>query len=169
MSYGFEAENGGGVYHSIYDDFSWYTRFRLPTFTFGRALARATGTTLMRLADADILPFDFVPLADTVSQYVKEVQKLARDKRDEAQEHNRQLDDGLFQAVADSRQTFVIPERDPDVPFVVFSTGKCVHGADFRRQRDESALARTRESGSRAPDAARLTEINRVLRTSESL
>jgi N-acetylated-alpha-linked acidic dipeptidase len=168
LNYAFEAENGGGVYHSIYDDFSWYRRFSDSDFAFGKALARATGTTLMRLADADILPFDFVPLADTVSQYVKEVQKLARDKRDEAQEHNRQLDDGLFQAVADSRQTVVIPKRDPDVPFFDFSPLENASAALTAAAKDyESALARTRESGSRAPDAARLAEINRVLRTSE--
>ena len=47
----------GGIYHSIYDDFYWYTHFSDTDFVYGRALAQTAGTTVMRLADADLLPF----------------------------------------------------------------------------------------------------------------
>ena len=76
MSYG--GEGGGGVYHSIYDDFYWYTHFSDTHFVYGRALAQTYGTAIMRLADADVLPFQFTDLADTVTRYESQLQDLAK-------------------------------------------------------------------------------------------
>ena len=59
LNMGFGGEDGGGVYHSVYDDFYWYTHFGDTKFVYGRALAQTAGTAVMRLADADLLPFDF--------------------------------------------------------------------------------------------------------------
>ncbi len=73
ISYG--GEGGGGVYHSIYDDFYWYTHFSDTTFVYGRALAQTYGTMIMRLADADVLPFQFSDFAETVSKYEAELRK----------------------------------------------------------------------------------------------
>ncbi len=82
MNTGFGGDGGGGVYHSIYDSFAWYTRFGDPTFEHGRALSQVNGTIIMRLADADVLPFEFADLADTLSRYVDEIEKLTnRGKR----------------------------------------------------------------------------------------
>jgi N-acetylated-alpha-linked acidic dipeptidase len=81
MNTGFGGDGGGGVYHSIYDSFAWYTRFGDPTFEYGRALSQVNGTILMRLANADVLPFEFNNLADTIGKYVGEIEKLTmRDK-----------------------------------------------------------------------------------------
>src|SRR6185437_14190559 len=72
---GYSGEGGGGgVYHSIYDDFYWYTHFSDGTFVFGRALAQTMGTAVMRLADADVLPLQFGGFADNVQQYQDEVE-----------------------------------------------------------------------------------------------
>jgi N-acetylated-alpha-linked acidic dipeptidase len=76
ISYGGEA-NSGGVYHSIYDDFYWYTHFGDTTFVYGRALAQTYGTLILRLADADVLPFQFSDFAQTLSRYQTELAKLA--------------------------------------------------------------------------------------------
>ncbi len=65
-----------GVYHSIYDSFDWYSRFGDPAFAYGRALAQVAGTLLLRLADSAVLPFEFTNLADTLEQYVDELEKL---------------------------------------------------------------------------------------------
>ena len=73
-------------------------------FVYGRALAQTAGTTVMRLADAELLPFDFDDFTDTIRRYVDEVQKLARDKRDQIIERNRQIDEGVFAAINDPRQ-----------------------------------------------------------------
>lgn len=66
----------GGVYHSTYDDFYWYTHFGDPDFNHERVFAQTMGTTVMRLADAQILPFEFTDLANTVHLYVGELRRL---------------------------------------------------------------------------------------------
>ena len=72
LDLGFGGESGGGIYHSIYDDFYWYTHFGDTDFVYGRALAQVSGTALMRMADAELLPFEFRDFADTVHTYLGE-------------------------------------------------------------------------------------------------
>src|SRR5205823_6032798 len=84
LNLGYGGESGGGIYHSIYDDFYWYTHFSDTKFVYGRALAQTAGTAVLRLADADLLPFDFSDSADTIKRYVNELKKLLKDKQDEA-------------------------------------------------------------------------------------
>ncbi|MEK6406595.1 MAG: transferrin receptor-like dimerization domain-containing protein [Acidobacteriota bacterium] len=76
MNTGFGGDGGGGIYHSVYDSFAWYIKFGDPTFEHGRALSQVNGTIVMRLASADVLPFEFTNLADTIGRYVDEIYKL---------------------------------------------------------------------------------------------
>ncbi len=69
----------------------------------------------MRLAGADRLPYDFTGLADTVSRYVDELQKLLKDRQEEARERDRELDEGLFRVTADPKRPTNAPPR-LDVP-----------------------------------------------------
>lgn len=78
LNVGFGGDGGGGVYHSIYDSFAWYTRFSDTDFEYGRALAQAAGTMTMRLADAQLLPYDFLNFTETVGGYVEEIARLPR-------------------------------------------------------------------------------------------
>jgi len=74
-------EHGGGIetgiYHSIYDSFTFYTRFLDPTFAFERAQAGAMGTAVLRMADAPVLPFSFSDAAATYRRYVTDLDSLA--------------------------------------------------------------------------------------------
>jgi N-acetylated-alpha-linked acidic dipeptidase len=70
----FAAEDSG-IYHSVYDDFNWYSHFSDTTFVYGRTLSQVHLTALMRLADAPVLPFEFGRLAATVSRYLDEIEK----------------------------------------------------------------------------------------------
>jgi N-acetylated-alpha-linked acidic dipeptidase len=80
---GFGGEGGdGGVYHSKYDSFYWYTHFSDKDFTYNAALSRALGTMILRLADADVLPFEFTSTAKTLSGYVDEIEKLTKGAKD---------------------------------------------------------------------------------------
>jgi N-acetylated-alpha-linked acidic dipeptidase len=115
LNLGFGDEDGGGIYHSIYDDFFWYTHFSDTDFSYGRSLAQTAGSAVMRLAGADRLPYDFTGLADTVSRYVDELQKLLKDRQEEARERDRELDEGLFQATSDPKRPSKAPPR-LDVP-----------------------------------------------------
>ena len=80
LNLGFGGEGGGGVYHSDYDSFYWYTHFSDSTFVYGKTLAQVTGTMVMRLADAPLLPFEFGRFVWTVSNYVEEIDKLDHPK-----------------------------------------------------------------------------------------
>ncbi len=73
----FGGESDGGIYHSVYDSFEWYTRFGDPDFTFGRTLSRVVGTIILRLADASVLPFQFGDYAETIGTYVDEIEEEA--------------------------------------------------------------------------------------------
>jgi len=76
MNTGFGGDGGGGVYHSVYDSFAWYIKFGDPTFEHGRALSQVNGTIVMRLAGAEVLPFEFTNLAETIGRYLDEIDKL---------------------------------------------------------------------------------------------
>jgi N-acetylated-alpha-linked acidic dipeptidase len=115
LNLGFGGEDDGGVYHSIYDDFYWYTHFSDTDFAYGRALAQTAGTAIMRLADADLLPYQFKNTADAIRQYVNDLQKSLKDSQEQMRERNRQIEEGVFSATSDPKKTFVPPpvERVP--------------------------------------------------------
>jgi N-acetylated-alpha-linked acidic dipeptidase len=72
---GFSGGDSGGVYHSIYDSFYWYTKFSDKDFAYGAALARVMTTTLMRMSDAPLLPFEFLSLASAIESYTGDLIK----------------------------------------------------------------------------------------------
>ena len=121
LNLGFGGEDGGGIYHSIYDDFYWYTHFSDGDFIYGRALAQTAGTAMMRFADADLLPYDFTNFAETVKRYVDEVQKLWKTESDEIRERNKEIEEGVFSATADPRKTSVPPPVEVQPPFLNFA------------------------------------------------
>jgi N-acetylated-alpha-linked acidic dipeptidase len=121
VNLGFGGEDEGGIYHSVYDDFYWYTHFADTNFVYGRALAQTAGTAVMRLADAELLPYDFDNFTDTVRRYIEEVQKLAKDKRDQVIERNRRIDEGLFAGTLDPRFPQTPPPRETVPPFLDFA------------------------------------------------
>ena len=81
LNLGFGGEAPGGVYHSVYDSFAWYTKFSDGDFVYGQALAQVTGTAVLRLSEATLLPFRFSDMSETLARYVAEVQKLHADKK----------------------------------------------------------------------------------------
>ncbi|MFZ0640764.1 MAG: transferrin receptor-like dimerization domain-containing protein [Candidatus Acidiferrales bacterium] len=115
INYGFGGEVGGGIYHSIYDDFYWYSHFDDPTEQYGRTLSQTAGTTVMRLADSDVPPLDFTGLADAVGRFVSELEKLDKTEINQIQWQNKEITDGIFTATADPTKKFVPPAME-DVP-----------------------------------------------------
>src|SRR6266404_1115327 len=120
LGYGGEG-GGGGVYHSVYDDFYWYTHFADTDFVYGRALAQTAGTAVIRLADAVLLPFQFGDFADTVRTYIDEIKKFATDQRAQIEEQNREIEEGVFTASADPRKKYVPPSKQPVPPHLNFA------------------------------------------------
>ena len=121
LNLGYSGESGGGSYHSIYDSFDHYIRFGDPTFAYGITLARTTGRTLLRLADADVLPFEFESFAETVTRYVGEIVTLTDEMRQETERTNRLIDDGRYVLAADPTKTYVPPTAETPVPYLNFA------------------------------------------------
>jgi N-acetylated-alpha-linked acidic dipeptidase len=131
---GYGGEDGGGVYHSIYDDIYWYTHFSDTSFAYGRALSQTVGTAVMRLADDDVLPFQFTDFAETVNKYVDELQKLLKSKQEEIEERNKEIDEGVFAAITDPWVKSVPPKKEEVPPYLNFapllnSADKLTHSA----------------------------------------
>ncbi len=150
---GFSGEGGYGVYHSAYDSFHWYTNFGDADFVYGRALAQTTGTAVMRLAEAEVLPFNFENFAETVTTYLDELKELAEKMRDDTAETNRQIADGVFEAIQDPKGDSPGPPKKHDPPpFLNFAP---LENAMANVQRSashyEQAVTRFRESGSESP------------------
>ncbi|MEP7086258.1 MAG: transferrin receptor-like dimerization domain-containing protein, partial [Gemmatimonadota bacterium] len=89
--------------------FYWYTHFSDTSFVYGRALAQTVGTASMRLADADVLPYDYINLAETVHGYIDELQKLASGAADAARERNLEIEEGSFTATNDPHTPTITP------------------------------------------------------------
>jgi N-acetylated-alpha-linked acidic dipeptidase len=121
LNLGYGGEDEGGIYHSIYDDFYWYTHFSDTDFRYGRALSQTVGTAVMRLADADLLPYDFTDFADTIHKYTDELQKLLKTKQDDVAEQNRELEDGDLAANSDPKKPYVAPPKEAAPPHLNFA------------------------------------------------
>ena len=121
LDLGFYGEGGRGAYHSEYDDFYWYTHFSDTSFVYGRALAQTTGTAVMRLADADVIPYDFTDLASTVHGYLGELKRLAAGMAAAATEHNEEVRDSTFALTNDPRNPLVPATLEAPVPSLDFA------------------------------------------------
>jgi len=168
MNIGFAGEDGGGIYHSIYDDFYWYTHFSDTNFQYGRALAQTGGTAILRLADADLLPFEFGNFADTMDTYVKELKTLAQKTQADIQERNREVEEGVFQATDDPKKPLVTPPVETVPPYLNFAPLDNAAGALGRSATEyRKALEKVNANGGSAMAAASLADVNKLLIESE--
>jgi N-acetylated-alpha-linked acidic dipeptidase len=61
-----------GVYHSAFDNFAWFKKFGDPNFVYEQQMARVYGLEALRMADCDVLPFDYEDYAREIQVYVRE-------------------------------------------------------------------------------------------------
>jgi N-acetylated-alpha-linked acidic dipeptidase len=83
-----------GVYHSTFDDYTWFTQNADPHFVYLQEMARVLGIEAMRMADADVLPFDYVAYAREISAYIQSAKHKATNM------NVGSLDFGLAEAAA---------------------------------------------------------------------
>jgi N-acetylated-alpha-linked acidic dipeptidase len=168
LGIGYGGEDRGGIYHSIYDDFYWYTHFSDYDFVYGRALSQTGGTAVMRMADADLLPFQFSDFADDVKTYVHEVEKFATQQREEIQERNLKIQEGVFEASAEPRETWVTPKREEPPPHLNFAPlDNSVEALTRSAAEYQKALDRVNANGGAALASASLKQVNELLVQSE--
>jgi N-acetylated-alpha-linked acidic dipeptidase len=76
------GSNGSyGVYHSVFDNYAWYTMNADPNFAYLQQMARVFGLEALRMADADVLPYDYVAYADAIRSYLDAAKKKAGSDR----------------------------------------------------------------------------------------
>ncbi len=124
LNLGFGGEDDGTQYHSVYDDFYWYTHFVDTDFAYGHALAQMSGSAVMRLADAEIIPLDYAPQAEAIGKYEGELEKMLKDKQEESTERNLELQEGVFRAINDPRRPTVPPPVEAVPPYMNFAPMK---------------------------------------------
>ncbi len=121
MNVGFGGEGDAGEYHSIYDSYDLFTRFKDPDFKYGLALSKTTGRMMLRLADADVLPIDVNAFSKTVSGYETEVKTLLETTRTEIETDNKLISEKLYVLSNDPKKTFIESAPKEKVPFLNFS------------------------------------------------
>ncbi len=167
LDIGYGGEDEAGIYHSIYDDYYWYSHFSDSGFVYGRALAQTVGTAVMRIADADILPYEFTDLADTIRTYAKELQDLLKKRQEEIRERNQELTDGVYQATYDPRKPTVAPKHEDVPPYLNFAPlDNAAVALTESAERYEKALAKTCQSAG-IPEGVALVALNQKLQESE--
>ncbi len=163
LDLGFDSEGNYNVYHSIYDDFYYYTHFADTNFQYGRALAQTAGSTVMRMADAELLPYEYTAVAETMAGYVKDLKDQLSKTQETIRETNLQLEEGVFQAISDPKQPSYPPKREPEPPFLNFApldngVVSLTHAAKHYQAAAAAAQAR-----GLAIDPAGLKEVNHLL------
>jgi len=168
LGIGYGGEDHGGIYHSIYDDFYWYTHFSDYDFVYGRALCQTGGTAMMRMANADLLPFQFADFADDVKMYVREVEKFAGQQRDEIQERNQKISEGLYEATSDPRETWMAPKKEELPPHLNFAPlDNAVEDLTRSAGEYQKALEKISANGGAVLANASLQDVNELLIQSE--
>jgi N-acetylated-alpha-linked acidic dipeptidase len=116
LDIGYGGEEEYGVYHSIYDSFDHFNRFVDPGFRYGVALAQTGGRIVLRLADADVLPFDFVPFADSLQKAVQRLGQSLDALREETAETSRRIADRTYELADDPLHPVKPPRAQDPVP-----------------------------------------------------
>lgn len=122
LNIGFGGEGGGGVYHSVYDTYDHYKRFNDPKLEYGVALAKTAGRATLRLANADVLPFDFKSFHRTVNGYLTEINTLLESMRETTEVENQLIKENRYVLAADPTTKYVPPSPKDAVPFLNFAS-----------------------------------------------
>ncbi len=69
-----------GVYHSAFDDFTWFKKFGDPDFSYEQQMARVYGLELLRMSSADVLPFDYETYGKEILVYLDAASNKSKDR-----------------------------------------------------------------------------------------
>ncbi|HEX8658441.1 MAG TPA: transferrin receptor-like dimerization domain-containing protein [Hymenobacter sp.] len=163
MNVGFGGEGEGGEYHSIYDSFDHFTRFKDPNFVYGVVLAQTMGRAVLRLANADVLPFEFQNFSNTVAKYGAEVKQLTDNLRAETEKQAKLLAEKRYQAVADPTETLFPPKAHAPVPFLNFAP---LDNALSKLEQSAQGYAQARQANA-ALSAERQKDLDQLLYQAE--
>ncbi|HET7118910.1 MAG TPA: transferrin receptor-like dimerization domain-containing protein [Hanamia sp.] len=121
LNLGYGGEDNGGEYHSIYDSYYDFITFKDPGFHYEVALAQTAGRAVLRMAEADVLPFDFTHLYKTIDKYSGELQNLLQSTRQSTDVENKIINSNFYGVGEDPTKKFISPTAKPEVPYLDFS------------------------------------------------
>jgi N-acetylated-alpha-linked acidic dipeptidase len=124
LDMGYGGEDGGGDYHSVYDSYDDYRRFKDPNFAYGVVLSKTAGHAILRMADASLLPFDFRSLYATLNRYATELTELTDKMRENTEMENQLIKASDFVLAADPTKTELPPVAKSEVPKLDFTALK---------------------------------------------
>ena len=127
LNIGFGGESGGGSYHSIFDSYDHYKRFSDGDYIYGTTLAKVNGRLVLRLSEADILPFRFMNMAENIGTFIESNKKLAKTVAEKTKRRNRLLNEKAFTISANPKKTYLPPKRLDDVPEFDFTPLEAAH------------------------------------------
>ena len=116
LNVGFGGESGGGSYHSIFDSYDHYKRFSDGDFKYGTTLAKVNGRLVLRLSEADILPFRFTNMVENIGTFIESNKKLAEEVAKKTELRNKLLDQNAFTIAGNPKKTYLPPKRLDAVP-----------------------------------------------------
>jgi len=116
LNLGFGGESSGGSYHSIFDSYDHYKRFNDGNYVYGTTLAKVNGRLVLRLSEADILPFRFVNMAENIGSFIESNKKLAKAVEKKTENRNKLLDKKAFTISGNPKKTYLPPKRLSLVP-----------------------------------------------------
>jgi len=121
LNLGYGGEDNGGEYHSIYDSYYNFITFKDPGFQYELTLAQTAGRVVLRMSEADVLPFDFTHLYKTIDGYSDELITLINNERDATEIENKIISSGDYATGEDPTKKFVSPVVKSEVPYLDFS------------------------------------------------
>ncbi|MBN8664931.1 MAG: M28 family peptidase [Chitinophagales bacterium] len=147
LNIGYGGEGEGGSYHSIYDSYDHYARFKDPGFAYCHALAKTTGRAALRMANADIVPFDFRSLHKTIQGYAGEVMALTDQLRETTAVENQLIAEKKYVLAADPTEVYHAPTAKEPVPYLDFSSLQNALAA-LEKAANSNATAIAKQQGS---------------------
>lgn len=141
LDLGYGGQGGGsGVYHSLYDSYDYFARYIDPDFSYLPLLSQTVGRTVLRVANAPVLPQRFGDFADAVAGYAQELKQQADSDRTAARTQAELLQAGAYAAVDNPNRPQRAPEPKAAVPQIDFAAL-------------DQAIARLQASAKRYDDA----------------
>jgi N-acetylated-alpha-linked acidic dipeptidase len=120
------------------------------------------------MADAELLPYNSANTADTVQTYVDEVKKLLKTEQDKITEKNKEIDEGVFEAISDPKNPMAAPKRETVPPFLNFTPLENGAAALIESARDyQNAVTAVEASGGVALDSPSISGVKLLLMQTE--
>lgn len=163
INVGFGGEDAGGDYHSIYDSYDNYVRFKDGDFAYGATLAKTMGRSVLRFANAEILPFDFSNFSNTVQTYATEIKRDLEAVRTRSDDHNKLVKENRFEIAADPKEPFTKPKEMVSVPFLNFAP---LENALALLEKSAAGYAQASSKMTTLP-AEKLAQLNQILYKTE--